>query len=49
MQPVTIRQDEALALALMLALVPVENPRPQNKERQYLHTSVSPVPPEDLG
>ena len=43
-----MKRDEVLVLALMLALVPVENPRPQNKERQYLHTSVSPVPPEDL-
>ena len=48
MQPVTIREDEVLALALLLALVPVENTRPQNEERQYPHTSVNPVPPEDL-
>ena len=48
MQPVTIKQDEALVLALMLALVPAENPRPQHEERQQDHTSVNPVLPEDL-
>ena len=48
MQPVIIREEKVLALALLLALGPIENTRPQNKERQYPHTSVNPVPPEDL-
>ena len=43
-----MKRDEALVLALMLALVPVENPRTQNEGRQQHHTSVNPVLPEDL-
>ena len=48
MQPVIIKQDDTLVLALMLALVLAENPQTQHGERKQEHTSVNPVPPEDL-
>ena len=43
-----MKRDEALVLALMLALVLAENAQTQHGERQQEHTSVNPVPPEDL-
>ena len=43
-----MREEKVLVLALLLALGPVENTRPKNEENQQAHTSVNPVPPEDL-